>query len=142
MLFALPAINRLKSIKWREEEKNSEKSDLNTVKSILKYDFIHFTYLLWTSTWMIKICHNTWSALTSKTENRIHYVFNLKSPLQYFILTFHFFLELIKFSKCHNMFLWMSGRCLALWIITSPHYVEVGAQRAIGPLWRISWNWE
>ena len=35
-------------------------------------------------------------------------------------------------SKLHDMFLGTSGRCLAQWIITSSHYVEVGILKALG----------
>ena len=34
--------------------------------------------------------------------------------------------------KFHHMFLRMSGRCLANWIITSPQYVKVGIQEKWG----------
>ena len=37
-----------------------------------------------------------------------------------------------KCSKFHNISFRMSGRCLAHWIITSPHYVEVGTVRENG----------
>ena len=38
-----------------------------------KYDFIPFTQLQWSSTWKLKICHITLSAVPSKTEHRILY---------------------------------------------------------------------
>ena len=38
-----------------------------------KYDFIHFTYCQWASTWMLRICHIALSAVPSKTEHRILY---------------------------------------------------------------------
>ena len=41
-----------------------------------KYDFIPFTQLQWASTWKLKICHITLSAVPSKTEHRILYVFD------------------------------------------------------------------
>ena len=37
-----------------------------------------------------------------------------------------------KMLNFHHMFLRMSERCLAHWIITSPHYVEVGTVRENG----------
>ena len=38
-----------------------------------KYDFIPFTQLQWASTWKLRICHITLSAVPSKTEHRILY---------------------------------------------------------------------
>ena len=54
----------------------------------------------------------------------------------------HGFRALKKCSKFHHMFLMISGRCLANWITTSPHYVEVETPRAMGSIWRISCNWD
>ena len=39
-----------------------------------KYDFIHFTFPQWMSTWMFRICHIALTAVLSKTEHRILYI--------------------------------------------------------------------
>ena len=80
-----------------------------------KYDFIHFIYCQWKSTWMIITGHITLSAVPSKTEHRIMCVYFCSVFLKCHPLSVRFILRINLKQFCSMYQRLHSQRSLLYW---------------------------